>query len=61
MDRAAAVLFFKGKVDWQGSRLPRLHRVRGEMTLNGRAGSLAVLDEIAAWVNEGGAGDEVRR
>ena len=61
MDWATAVLFLKGKVDWQGSLLLRLRRARRDIATNGRIGFSASHDEIAVWENDGGAGDEVRR
>jgi len=61
MDRAPTMLFFKGETDWRprvlrGPYLSRGGLARGELVESG-----ASLDEIAAWVNEGGAGGEVRR
>ncbi|WP_370674315.1 hypothetical protein [Pleomorphomonas sp. PLEO] len=61
MDRATAMLFFKEKMDWQGGLIQRLRMARRAITTNERTESRASLEEIATWVNEGGAGGEVRR
>lgn len=61
MDLAATVLSSKGKAEWRGGLLHCLRMARHDITMSGRIESLSSLNEIAAWVNEGGAGDEVCR
>jgi hypothetical protein len=61
MDRAAVASLFWSKVDWQGGPLRNLRFARSILAMNELNESLTSLDEIAAWVNEGGAGGEVRR
>jgi hypothetical protein len=61
MDRATATLFFKDKMDWRGGLLQRPRMARRVTPTNERTESPTSLEEISAWVNEGGAGGEVRR
>ncbi len=61
MEQAKVPALFNDYADWRPPLL-RVTRLAWRGTaMNGPAESVASLDEIAAWVNEGGAGGEVRR
>lgn len=61
MDLAATGLFSTGKADARGALFHSLRMVRRDTSKIGGSEPPEILEEIAAWVNEGGAGDEVRR
>jgi len=61
MEQAKVPALFNDYADWQAPLHRLTRRVWRGAAMNGPAEPLASLDEIAAWVNEGGAGGEVRR
>lgn len=61
MDRTAVAVLFEGGANRHARPLRGTCLAWRGVAMNVLAESLASLDEIAAWVNEGGAGGEVRR